>query len=180
MPQDPANLIWLDLEMTGLDPDRCCIIEIASLVTNIDLEILAEGPNLVVHATEEELETLSDWSREFFTKNGLLDRVRAATTTRAEAEARTLEFIKEWVPEGASPLCGNSIHNDRAFLWRQMRELHDYCHYRNVDVSTLKHVLKAWYPNRYQPPAKAASHEALQDIRESVAELKYYRQTFMP
>jgi len=179
MSQDPTNLIWIDLEMTGLDPDQCCIIEIASLVTNMDLEILAEGPNLVIHATDDELTTLSDWSREFFTKNGLLDRVRAATTTRAEAEAATLEFIKEWVPAGASPLCGNSIHNDRAFLWRQMRTFHDYCHYRNVDVSTLKHLLKDWFPDRYAPPAKAASHEALQDIRESVAELKYYRDAFI-
>lgn len=179
MPQDPENLVWIDLEMTGLDPDTCFIIEIASLVTNADLEVLAEGPNLVIHASEEQLESLSDWSRTFFGKSGLIDKVRASTVTRAEAEQQTLAFVKEWVPANAAPLCGNSVHNDRAFLWRHMRELHDHCHYRNVDVSTLKHLLTAWYPDKYSPPAKAESHAALADIRESVEELKYYRRTFL-
>ncbi len=179
MTQDPGNLIWIDLEMTGLDPDSCYIIEIASLVTDANLEVLAEGPNLVIHNTEEQLATLSEWSQDFFGKSGLLDRVRASSTSCAEAEERTLSFLREWVPEGISPLCGNSVHSDRFFLLRHMRDLHDYCHYRNVDVSSFKHLLRTWYPARYNPPPKTESHEALQDIRESVAELKYYRRTFL-
>jgi len=179
MPQDPNNMLWVDLEMTGLDPDACHIIEIASLVTNAELEILAEGPNLVIHASEEELETLSAWSAKFFGESGLLDRCKASTISCAEAEEQTLEFIREWLPKGAAPLCGNSVHNDRAFLRTRMPRLHDYCHYRNVDVSSWKHVLRHWYPDRYQPPAKAESHEALADVRESVEELRYYRRTFL-
>lgn len=179
MPQDPGNLIWIDLEMTGLDPDTCHILEIASLVTDADLDVLAEGPSLVIHNTEEQLATLSEWSQEFFGKSGLLDRVRASRTTCAQAEERTLSFLRDWVAERTSPLCGNSVHSDRFFLWRHMRNLHDYCHYRNVDVSSFKHLIRAWYAQRWSPPPKGESHEALQDIRESVAELKYYRQTFL-
>lgn len=175
-----TNLIWIDLEMTGLDFDRCHIIEIATIVTDSDLELVAEGPSLVVHADEAALETLSDWSRDHFTRSGLLDRVRASDVTMADAERQTLEFLRPLVAARASPLCGNSIHSDRAFLRRQMPALHDFVHYRNVDVSTLKELLKRWYPKRYAPPKKSGSHVALADIRESIAELRYYRDAFCP
>ena len=174
-----SPLVWIDLEMTGLDPERCHILEIATIVTDGDLETIAEGPNLVVHQDEVALETLSDWSREHFTESGLLDRVRASEVSLGEAEARTLAFVKEHADERASPLCGNSIHMDRAFLRKHMRELHDFLHYRNVDVSTWKELLRRWYPDRYDPPSKKGRHVALADIRESIAELRYYRDTFL-
>ncbi len=180
MPSAREPLIWIDLEMTGLDPDRCHIIEMATLVTDPDLSILAEGPQIVIHRSEQELETLSDWSREQFTRSGLLDRVRASAISGEEAEARTLAFLQEHCTAQKSPLCGNSVHTDRAFLWRGMRSLHDFLHYRNIDVSSLKEVLRRWYPKRFRPPTKANSHEAMTDIRESVAELRYYRETFFP
>jgi oligoribonuclease len=170
----------MDLEMTGLDPDRCAILEIATLVTDQDLEVVAEGPDLVIRAGEAELATLSDWSREHFGKSGLLDRARASTVTTAEAEERTLAFLREHCRAGGSPLCGNSVHMDRHFLWRRMRRLHDFLHYRNLDVSTVKELLRRWYPGRFAPPAKTESHRALEDVRESVAELRYYRKTFFP
>jgi oligoribonuclease len=179
MAQNPKHLVWIDLEMTGLDPDACHIIEIATLVTNSDLEVIAEGPAFEIHAGEEELATLSDWSREQFTRSGLLDRCRASDTTLAEAEKRTLTFLLAHCVKGQSPLCGNSVHTDRAFLWRHMRDLHDFLHYRNVDVSSFKEVLRRWYPRDYAPPLKAGKHEALADIRESVEELRYYREAFL-
>lgn len=172
------RLIWIDLEMTGLDPDRCHILEIATVVTNAALDVIADGPDLVVHATEEQLETLSDWSREHFTVSGLLDRARASDVDVREAEARTLCFLREYCEPCSSPLCGNSVHMDRAFLRRHMRQIHDFVHYRNVDVSTLKELLRRWYPNRYDPPPKAGRHEAGSDIHESIAELCYYKRTF--
>ncbi len=171
-------LVWIDLEMTGLDADHCHILEIASLITNGDLEILAEGPNLVLHQTEDQLTTLSDWSRERFTQSGLIDRARASTVSLEAAETATLEFVARHCPQRKSPLCGNSIHSDRAFLARHMPLLHDWLHYRNVDVSTVKEIARRWYGPRFQPPKKADSHVALTDIRESVAELRYYRDTF--
>jgi oligoribonuclease len=179
VPPSERNLVWIDLEMTGLDPDRCHILEIATIVTDEDLRVLAEGPDLVVHADEEALGTLSAWSREHFGASGLLDRVRASTVSTAEAEARTLAFLAEHVAPRSSPICGNSVHMDRQFLWRRMRRLHDYFHYRNVDVSTLKELVRRWYPDRYAPPPKAESHVALQDVRESIEELRYYRRTFL-
>ncbi|MAG57331.1 MAG: oligoribonuclease [Planctomycetes bacterium] len=178
MPADAPNLIWIDLEMTGLDPDSCFIMEIATLVTNSELELVAEGPNLVIHNSDKQLESLSEWCKDHFGKSGLIERVRASTVSIEDAEAQTLAFLKEHVTAGASPLCGNSVHNDRAFLWRHMRRVHDCCHYRNVDVSTIKVLLKAWYPSAYSSPPKAESHEALADIRESVEELRHYRKHF--
>ena len=172
------KLVWIDLEMTGLEPQDCFILEIASLITYADLEIVAEGPNLVVHNSEEQLKSLSEWSRNQFGPSGLLDRVRASDVSLAEAEARTLDFVKQHVDVRASPLCGNSVHNDRAFLHRHMRELHDFLHYRNVDVSTIKELVHRWYPGQVIPPPKSDSHQALADIHESVAELGYYRDTF--
>jgi oligoribonuclease len=179
MPKSPDHLVWIDLEMTGLDPDTCHILEIATIVTDDDLEILAEGPVLVVHNDEEQLATLSDWSREHFSANGLLERVRSSPMDVAAAEEATLAFLADWTVPRMSPLCGNSIHTDRHFLWRRMRRLHDHLHYRNVDVSTIKEVLKRWYPRAYEPPRKAGLHEALADVRESIAELRYYRDAFM-
>jgi oligoribonuclease len=173
------NLVWIDLEMTGLDPDHCYILEIATLVTDGNLEVVAEGPELVLHNSEAQLDTLSDWSRETFTKSGLLERVRASKVDCAEAERRTLAFVRAHCEAGTAPLCGNSVHTDRAFLYRRMRALHDHLHYRNVDVSSFKEVLRRWYPARYAPPAKAGLHQALADIRESVAELRYYRSAFL-
>jgi len=168
----------MDLEMTGLDPDVCHILEIATVVTTADLEVVAQGPALVIHNDEAQLATLSDWSREHFGASGLLGRVRASPVTLADAEALTLTFLREHCVERTSPLCGNSIHTDRAFLWRRMRRLHDFLHYRNVDVSTLKEVLRRWYPRRYAPPPKSETHEALRDVHESIEELRHYRQTF--
>jgi oligoribonuclease len=175
-----TNLGWIDLEMTGLDPDACFILEVATLVTTQDLELVAEGPTLVVHLDEEQLQTLSTWSRETFGASGLLERVRASTISAAEAEERTLAFLKQHTETRTSPLCGNSVHSDRAFLWRHMRRLHDHFHYRNVDVSSWKELLRRWYPKRYAAPMKAGSHVALADVHESVAELRYYRDAFLP
>lgn len=179
MPPSEKNLVWIDLEMTGLDSDRCHILEIATIVTDSHLEILAEGPNLVVHADDAILETLSDWSREHFTKSGLLDRCRASRITREEAERQTLAFLEEHCVPGKSPLCGNSVHNDRAFLVRHMPDLTAFLHYRIIDVSSFKEVLGRWHPDHLAPPAKAGLHEALADIRESIEELRYYRDAFI-
>ena len=179
MPRSARNLVWIDLEMTGLDHEACHILEIATIVTNSELEVLAEGPNLVVHADEAALATLSDWSRKHFTKSGLLDRVVQEGVPMAEAEAKTLAFVRRWTDARTAPLCGNSVHTDRAFLYRQMRTLHDHLHYRNVDVSTFKEVLGRWFPKQIHAPAKAGKHEALADIRESIAELRYYREAFI-
>jgi oligoribonuclease len=169
----------MDLEMSGLDPDRCVILEVATIVTDQDLTVIEEGPDLVVHHDEAALETLSGWSRENFGRSGLLDRVRQSPISPAEAEERTLEFLARHCLPRTSPLCGNSVHMDRAFLWRGMRRLHDFLHYRNVDVSTFKELLRRWFPDRFAPPMKAGSHVALADVRESIEELRYYRRTFL-
>ncbi len=179
MPKHPDHLVWIDLEMTGLDPDVCHVIEIATIVTDENLKILAEGPVIAIHNDERQLATLSEWSRDQFGRNGLLDRVRASSIDVVEAEARTLAFLEDWTLPRQSPLCGNSIHTDRHFLWRHMRRLHDHLHYRNVDVSTIKEVVRRWYPRAYDPPPKAGLHEALTDIRESIEELRYYREAFL-
>jgi oligoribonuclease len=179
MPPSADRLVWIDLEMTGLDPVRCHILEIATLVTDGDLNLVAEGPSLVLHATEEELASLSDWSRETFTKSGLLDRVRASSTSRADGEALTIGFLKEHVLPNTAPLCGNSVWNDRMFIVHGMRRLHEFLHYRNVDVSSFKEVLRRWAPAQFSPPPKQNKHEAMADIHESLAELRYYRDHFI-
>ena len=178
MSKKSQRLIWIDLEMTGLDADRCHILEIATVVTDGDLEVVAEGPNLVVHQDDASLATLSEWSRERFTASGLLDRVRASAIDLVEAETLTLAFVMDHCRPGKSPLCGNSVHTDREFLRRGMPRLHEFLHYRNIDVSSVKEIVRRWYPKRYDPPKKSGSHEALADIRESVRELAYYRKTF--
>jgi oligoribonuclease len=167
------------MEMTGLDPARCHVLEIATLVTDSQLNLIAEGPSLALHATEEELESLSNWSRDTFTKLGLLDRVRQSTVSRADGEALTLEFLREHVLPQTAPLCGNSVWNDRMFIVHEMRHLHEFLHYRNVDVSSFKEVIRRWHPGRFSPPPKKNKHEALADIHESLEELRYYRDQFI-
>jgi oligoribonuclease len=172
----PENrLIWIDLEMTGLDPDRDSIIEIATLVTDSDLNVLAEGPELAIRHPLERLQAMDDWNRDTHSKSGLWQRVVESEVSMAEAEQRTLEFLRLWVPAGKSPICGNSICQDRRFLYREMPELERYFHYRNLDVSTLKELAKRWAPEVASGLKKASTHTALSDIRESVAELVHYR-----
>lgn len=168
----------MDLEMTGLDPDRCVIVEIATLVTDDDLRIVAEGPDLVVHQPPEALEDMEDIVRTMHTRSGLLPAIAASTTTLEEAGAATLAFIKEHVPERRTvPLCGNSIGTDRRFLAKHLPEIEDHLHYRSVDVSTLKELARRWYPGLLdETPRKQTSHRALDDIRESIDELRFYRE----
>lgn len=181
MTRDPNRLVWIDLEMTGLEPERHVIIEIASLVTDADLNVLAEGPELAIHRAEEELAMMDAWNTRTHTASGLLDRIRASTVDVAEAERRTLAFVRKWVPKATSPLAGNSIAQDRRFLVREMPKLEAYLHYRNVDVSTIKELVRRWYPHGDRPPEKRQAHRALADIHESVAELRWYREhAFVP
>ena len=171
------NLIWVDLEMTGLDPETHKIIEIASIVTDSELNILAEGPVLAVHQPEEELAKMDDWCTNTHTSSGLVERVRNSDVSEQDAVAQTFEFLEKWVPKGVSPICGNSIGQDRRFLYKHMPELEEYFHYRYLDVSTLKELTRRWKPEVLDGFSKQGTHLALDDIRESIAELKYYRET---
>ncbi|UYI46900.1 oligoribonuclease [Vibrio natriegens] len=171
------NLIWVDLEMTGLDPETHKIIEIASIVTDSELNILAEGPVLAVHQAEEELAKMDDWCTNTHTASGLVERVRNSKVTEQDAVAQTIAFLEQWVPKGASPICGNSIGQDRRFLYKHMPELEEYFHYRYLDVSTLKELTRRWKPEVLDGFSKQGTHLALDDIRESIAELKFYRET---
>lgn len=170
-------LVWMDLEMTGLDPDRERIIEMATLITDSALEIVAEGPELVVHQPDSLLDAMDAWNTKHHGESGLTDRVRASSITEADAEAQTLEFIAAHCGKRTAPLAGNSIYQDRRFLARYMRELNEHLHYRNVDVSTIKELVRRWHPAIYEAaPAKKEAHRALDDIRESISELRYYRE----
>ncbi|MGZ4723753.1 MAG: oligoribonuclease [Ilumatobacteraceae bacterium] len=171
-------LVWMDLEMTGLEPSRHVIVEIATLVTDDDLNIIAEGPDLVIHQDEEALAQMDPVVVEMHTKSGLLDSIRASTISLAEAGAQTLEFIKSQVTEARKvPLCGNSIGMDRRFLAAYLPEIEEYLHYRSVDVSSIKELVKRWYPAlNSSRPRKTGAHRALDDIVESIAEMKYYRE----
>ena len=173
------HLIWIDLEMTGLSPEADRIIEIATLVTDSALNILAEGPVLAVHQSDRLLNGMDEWNTRQHGGSGLVARVRASQTGEAEAEAATLAFLAEWVPEGASPMCGNSICQDRRFLARYMPTLGRYFHYRHLDVSTLKVLAQRWAPAVAAGFTKQSSHLALDDIRDSVAELRHYRAHFI-
>jgi oligoribonuclease len=173
------NLIWIDMEMTGLQPDSDRIIEIALLVTDPQLNLVAEGPVLVVHQPDSVLDAMDSWNKGTHRKSGLIDRVRASTLTEAEAERRAIEFLTPLVPASSSPMCGNSICQDRRFLARWMPQLEGYFHYRNLDVSTLKELVKRWKPEVARGFTKEGKHEALADIVESLEELKYYRRTVM-
>ena len=171
----PDNLIWIDLEMTGLDPQTDRIIEIATLVTDSQLCIIAEGPALAIHQDEAVLATMDEWNQRQHSESGLLARVRASTVTEADAEQQTLAFLRQHLPAGKSPICGNSICQDRRFLARLMPELEAYFHYRNLDVSTLKELARRWYPG-LKGFSKVSTHLALQDIRDSIEELRFYRE----
>jgi oligoribonuclease len=173
-----SPLVWIDLEMTGLDPVENVIIEIATIVTDADLEVVAEGPVIAVSQPETELAKMDDWNQRHHGASGLVDRVRASTVDTAEAERRTLAFLREHVAENASPLCGNSVHQDRRFLDRYMPGLEAFLHYRIVDVSTVKELARRWRPAALEGFAKTGSHQALEDIRESIAELRHLRGTF--
>lgn len=167
-------LVWMDMEMSGLEPDRDTILEIATLISDANLDVLAEGPVLAIHQPDALLEAMDDWNREHHAASGLTARVRASQLSMADAEAQTLAFVRQYVSERSSPLCGNSIHQDRRFLARYMPVLDRYLHYRNIDVSTVKELARRWYPND-PPPEKRHAHLALDDIRESIAELRFYR-----
>lgn len=172
------NLIWIDLEMTGLDPERDTIIEIATIVTDAALTESEEGPVFAIHQPEVVLAMMDEWNTRQHGQSGLVDRIRASATRLADAEAATLEFLARWVPAGASPMCGNSICQDRRFLSRYMPTLAGHFHYRNLDVSTLKELQRRWA--RDLPPfTKASTHLALDDIRDSIAELRHYREHFL-
>ena len=179
MAQDSQHLIWIDLEMTGLDPDNDLIIEIATVVTDKDLNILAQGPVLAVHQSDAVLAAMDEWNQKHHGQSGLIDRVKASTIDEAEAERLTIEFLKQWVPENTSPICGNSIGQDRRFLYRYMPKLEAYFHYRNIDVSTLKELAARWAPEVKNGFNKESTHQALDDIIESIEELRYYREHFI-
>jgi oligoribonuclease len=173
------NLVWVDLEMTGLDPALDHIIEIATIVTDSNLNLVAEGPVIAVHRPDEVLERMDEWNRTTHGASGLIDRVRASRCGASEAEARTLEFLARHASPGASPMCGNSICQDRRFLAREMPALERFFHYRNLDVSTLKELARRWAPEVLAGVQKSSTHSALDDVRESIAELMHYRRAFL-
>ena len=179
MAQDQNNLVWLDMEMTGLDPERDRIIELAIVVTDSQLNTVAEAPVLVVHQPDSVIEAMDAWNKSTHARSGLIAKVRASTLAEAETEQQYLDFLAQHVPSGTSPICGNSICQDRRFMARHMPRLEAYFHYRNLDVSTLKELVKRWNPELAKGLTKHGKHEALADIYESIAELKYYREHFL-
>jgi oligoribonuclease len=173
------NLVWMDLEMTGLEPEQDVIIEIATLVTDKDLNIIAEGPVLAIKQPDVLLDAMDDWNTKTHGNSGLTQRVRDSEVTARDAELQTLEFLRKHVKQGASPLCGNSIHQDRRFLVKYMPQLEAYMHYRNIDVSTLKELAKRWKPEVVSAFNKKGAHQALDDIKESIDEMAHYRSHFL-
>jgi oligoribonuclease len=173
------NLIWIDLEMTGLDPLVERIIEIATVVTDGDLNVLAEGPSLVIHQDDNLLDGMDEWNTKQHGGSGLTERVRNSQISEAQAMAQTIDFLREWVPAGQSPMCGNTIGQDRRFLVRYMPELAEFFHYRNLDVSTIKELVRRWKPELLNGFAKKGSHLAMDDVYDSIAELAYYREVFI-
>jgi oligoribonuclease len=178
MTVNPNNLIWIDMEMTGLDPQKERIIEIATIVTDSKLNLVAEGPVFAVHQPQELLDGMDSWNTKQHNSSGLVQRVQQSNVTEAQAEAETLAFLKKYLPAGRSPMCGNSIYQDRRFLYRYMPELEKFFHYRLIDVSTIKELAQRWAPRIYGGLQKESTHLALSDIRDSIEELKYYREHF--
>lgn len=176
MPASNDNLIWVDLEMTGLDPESDTVIEIATIVTDPQLKTLAEGPVIAIHADDERLNAMDEWNTEHHTQSGLVERVRASHHTLEQASLETIEFLQQWIEPGKSPMCGNSICQDRRFMVRHMPALESFFHYRNVDVSTIKELVRRWQPSIASGFSKKGTHLALDDIRESIAELQFYRE----
>lgn len=177
--KNSTNLIWIDLEMTGLEPQTDRIIEIATVVTDYDLNILAEGPVIAIHQPTVLLNAMDEWNTRQHGESGLVKRVQDSRYSEKDAEQRTLDFLKQWVPEGASPICGNSIGQDRRFLVRYMPTLEQYFHYRYLDVSTLKELAKRWQPEILNGFSKKSTHLAMDDVKDSIAELAYYREHFL-
>lgn len=175
MTYNADNLIWIDLEMTGLNPEKDRIIEIATVVTDSQLNILAEGPVFAIHQPNELLDSMDPWNTKQHNSSGLVARIKSSQINEAEAEAKTLEFLKKYVPSGKSPMCGNSVYQDKRFLYQYMPALESYFHYRLLDVSTLKELARRWAPRVYSGLQKESRHLALDDIRDSIEELKYYR-----
>jgi len=178
MAQNPNHLVWIDMEMTGLIPDTDRVIEVALVITDGNLETIVEAPVLVVHQPDSVLDGMDAWNKSAHGKSGLIEKVKASVLGEAEVEAQMIEFLKEYVPAKTSPMCGNSICQDRRFLARWMPKLEDYFHYRNLDVSTIKELAKRWKPDVAQGIKKHNKHEALADIYESIAEMRHYRENF--
>ncbi len=176
---DASNLVWLDLEMTGLDADKERIIEAAMIVTDTNLNILAQSPIWVVHQSDALLAAMDEWNTATHTRTGLVERVKVSDLSEAEAEAQMLAFMSQYVPEKTSPMCGNSVHQDRRFMQKYMPQLEAYFHYRNLDVSTLKELAKRWRPEVAKGVVKKGAHQALADIEESIEEMRYYRDHFL-
>ncbi|MCM8776358.1 MAG: oligoribonuclease [Candidatus Omnitrophica bacterium] len=176
--KNKQNLIWLDMEMTGLDPEKDRIIEIATLITDGNLNILAEGPNLVIYQPSKVLKAMDEWNQKHHLESGLLDLVKRSRITEKKAERLTLDFVKEYCLPRKNPLCGNAVYHDRRFLIKYMPKLNEFIHYRLVDVTTLKILAERWYPKNKELPKKKDAHRALDDIRESLEELRFYRKTY--
>lgn len=177
--QSNENLVWVDMEMTGLDPDGDRVIEIATIITDSELNTLSEGPVIAVHQSDAALAGMDEWNTTHHTRSGLVDRVRSSDYDEDRASRETIEFLQDWVPEGVSPMCGNTICQDRRFMARHMPSLEAYFHYRNLDVSTLKILMQRWRPELEVGFVKTGTHLALDDIRESINEMRYYREHFI-
>lgn len=178
MKKHKHNLVWMDLEMTGLDPEKEGIIEIATIITDGELNVLDMGPHMVINQPPKLLRAMDDWNKIHHSKSGLLELVKASKIKVSKAEKKTLEFIKEYCYEGKAPLCGNSIHHDRRFLIKYMPKLNGYLHYRNIDVTTVKSLVDRWYPKNQDKPKKKENHRALDDVLESIEELRFLRKTY--
>jgi oligoribonuclease len=178
-PVNEYRLVWLDMEMTGLDPEKERIIEVAVVVTEPDLTVVAEGPVFAIHQPDEILNAMDKWNQSTHGKSGLIDRVKASTMTEAQAEKELIAFLSKYVPPGKSPLCGNTVSQDRRFMFLYMPELEKFFHYRTIDVSTIKELARRWRPELLKGFDKQGKHEALADIHESIAELRYYREHFL-
>ena len=177
--QSASNLVWVDLEMTGLDPDADVVIEIATIVTDSDLNTLAEGPVIAIHQADSILDSMDEWNTSHHNNSGLVDRVKASSYDENRAAQETIEFLDQWVPANSSPMCGNTICQDRRFMARHLPELEAWFHYRNLDVSTLKILMQRWRPELESGFSKSGAHLALDDIRESIEEMRYYREHFL-